>query len=128
MSVISGSSRCRLRSRFHRRRVGGSFDLPAKSFEVEQDDPPAFHRDQPLGLQLAEGQGHGFPADPDQPDEATYGVAFQMGIHTEWSNRPATFLIDRDGVIRFERRGTAFNDRPKPADILKEIDTLGKDK
>jgi len=67
-------------------------------------------------------------ADPVNAVSATYGVAFQMGIHTEWSNRPATFLIDQAGVIRYEKRGTAFGDRPKPADILKEIDALGKDK
>ncbi len=67
-------------------------------------------------------------ADPANAVSATYGVAFQMGIHTEWSNRPATFLIDKAGVIRYEKRGTAFGDRPKPTDILKEIDTLGKDK
>jgi peroxiredoxin len=47
-----------------------------------------------------------------------------MGIHTEWSNRPATFVIDKDGVIRYEKRGTTFGDRPKPADIFAEIDKL----
>ncbi len=67
-------------------------------------------------------------ADPANAVSATYGVAFQMGIHTEWSNRPATFVIDKAGVIRYEKRGTAFGDRPKPTDILKEIDTLGEDK
>ncbi|MCH7549503.1 MAG: hypothetical protein IH969_08235, partial [Candidatus Krumholzibacteriota bacterium] len=29
--------------------------------------------------------------DPTQTVSAMYGVAFQMRIHTEWSNRPATF-------------------------------------
>ena len=67
-------------------------------------------------------------ADPVNAVSAIYGVAFQMGIHTEWSNRPATFVIDKDGVIRFEKRGTAFGDRPKPADILAEIDKLDKGK
>ncbi len=65
-------------------------------------------------------------ADPVNAVSATYGVAFQMGIHTEWSNRPATFVIDKDGVIRYEKRGTTFNDRPKPADLLAEIDKLDK--
>jgi len=51
-----------------------------------------------------------------------------MNIHTEWSNRPATFLIDKAGVIRYEKRGTAFGDLPKPADILNEIDKLGEGK
>ncbi len=58
---------------------------------------------------------------------ATYGVAFQMRIHTELSNRPATFVIDRDGIIRFERRGTSFGDRPSVADILTELAKLSPD-
>ena len=67
-------------------------------------------------------------ADPAHTVSATYGVAFQMNIHTEWSNRPATFLIDKDGVIRFERRAKTFSDRPKPEDLLREIDRLDKPK
>lgn len=67
-------------------------------------------------------------ADPVNAVSATYGVAFQMSIHTEWSNRPATFVIDKEGVIRYEKRGTTFGDRPKPADILNEIDKLAKPK
>jgi peroxiredoxin len=52
---------------------------------------------------------------------ATYGVAFQMRIHVEISNRPATFLIDREGVIRYERRGTTFADRPKVDEVLEQL-------
>ena len=63
-------------------------------------------------------------ADPAGIVSATYGVAFQMGIHTEWSNRPGSFLLDREGVIRFEKRGTTFGDRPKPADLFREIKKL----
>ena len=64
-------------------------------------------------------------ADPVSAVSATYGVAFQMNNHTEWSNRPATFVLVKEGVLRFEKRGTAFNDRPKPADLFAEIDKLG---
>lgn len=63
--------------------------------------------------------------DPTHTVSATYGVAFQMRIHVEWSNRPATFVIDRDGVIRYEKRATTFGDRPTPlqiVDILKSLD------
>lgn len=60
-------------------------------------------------------------ADAAHAVSATYGVAFQMKIHTEWSNRPATFIIDRDGVIRFERRAKTYSDRPTPKDLLKEL-------
>lgn len=63
-------------------------------------------------------------SDPAHTVSATYGVAFQMRIHTEWCNRPATFIIDRDGVIRYEKRGTSFNDRPKPEVILDELKRL----
>ena len=62
--------------------------------------------------------------DPAQVVSATYGVAFQMRIHTEISNRPTTFIIDLDGVIRFEQRAKTFNDRPSPEDILSELARL----
>ncbi len=62
--------------------------------------------------------------DPAHTVSATYGVAFQMRQHTEWSNRPATFLIDRDGVIRYEHRGKNYGDRPRPEELLQELDKL----
>ena len=62
--------------------------------------------------------------DPTQTVSATYGVAFQMRIHTELSNRPATFIIDREGVIRYARRATTFGDRPSPAQIVAELKKL----
>jgi len=55
---------------------------------------------------------------------ATYGVAFQMRIHTELSNRPATFIIDKAGVLRYAKRGTSFSDRPKPVEIVSELKKL----
>ena len=65
----------------------------------------------------------GYPLllDPTHTVSATYGVAMQMRIHTELSNRPASFVIDRDGVIRYERRAKTFSDRPSPADLLDEV-------
>lgn len=62
--------------------------------------------------------------DPAQVVSAIYGVAFQMRIHTEISNRPATFIIDRDGVIRYARRGRAFADRPRVDEILRQLNEL----
>ena len=62
--------------------------------------------------------------DPSLTVSATYGVAFQMRIHTELSNRPALFLIDRDGVIRYAHRGTSFDDRPTPEEVLAELKKL----
>jgi len=59
--------------------------------------------------------------DPSQTVSATYGVAFQMRIHVEQSNRPATFIIDREGVLRYAKLATTFSDRPAPADIEREL-------
>jgi len=68
----------------------------------------------------------GYPLllDPAQTASAAYGVAMQMRIHTELSNRPASFVIDRQGVVRYERRGKTFADRPTPADLLREVRLL----
>src|SRR5437870_6519299 len=48
---------------------------------------------------------------------ATYGVAFQFRFD-ELSNRPATFVIDRGGLIRYEHRGQGATDRPTSANVL----------
>ena len=68
----------------------------------------------------------GYPLliDPALTVSATYGVAMQMKIHVELSNRPATFIIDREGVIRYERRAKTFSDRPKPDDLVAELKKL----
>lgn len=52
---------------------------------------------------------------------AIYGVAFQMRIHVEVSNRPATFIIDRQGVLRYAKRAETFADRPTPDEIVAEL-------
>ena len=62
--------------------------------------------------------------DPALTVSATYGVAFQMRIHVELSNRPATFVIDKEGVIRYARRGKIFADRPTTALIVEELKKL----
>ena len=76
--------------------------------------------------QRAEELTYPILADPAHTVSATYGVAFQMNVHTEWSNRPATFVIDKGGAIRYERRGTTFADRPKPDELLRELDRLAR--
>ncbi len=62
--------------------------------------------------------------DAAQTVSAMYGVAFQMRIHTEWSNRPATFIIDKAGVLRYARLGKSFGDRPRPSEILEQLSML----
>ena len=56
-----------------------------------------------------------------------YGVAFQMRIHTDTSNTPGTFVIDRQGVLRWSHIGTGrFNwrDRPSADEILEQVRKL----
>ena len=62
--------------------------------------------------------------DPTYTVSAAYGVAFQMRIHTEVSNRPGTFVIDRKGILRYAKRGRNFADRPTPEAIISELDKL----
>ncbi len=62
--------------------------------------------------------------DPALTASAAYGVPFQMRIHTEWSNRPATFIIDTQGKIRFMHRAESFNDRPSADEIIAELSKL----
>lgn len=62
--------------------------------------------------------------DPSQTVSASYGVAFQMRIHTELSNRPATFIIDKAGILRYARRAKTYSDRPTPKQILAQLKKL----
>ena len=87
------------------------------------DANPAEYFLKDIGLETGD-IGYPLLLDPAQTVSATYGVAFQMRIHTELSNRPATFLIDRKGVIRYERRANTFGDRPNPEQILAELKKL----
>ena len=64
--------------------------------------------------------------DPSLTTSIAYGVAFQMRIHTERSNRPATFVIDKEGIIRYAKRAEMFNDRPSASDIIDVLKSLEK--
>jgi len=53
-----------------------------------------------------------------------YGVAFQMRIHTDTSNTPGTFVIDRQGVLRWSHIGQGkrnWADRPTVAKTLAKV-------
>lgn len=44
---------------------------------------------------------------------ATYGVdPMQFVVHSEWINRPATVIVDKEGIVRLAYRGTFWGDRP----------------
>ena len=62
--------------------------------------------------------------DPSLTISATYGVVFGMRIHTEVSNRPATFVIDKSGIIRYARLAQSFSDRPTPKQVVAELTKL----
>ena len=59
--------------------------------------------------------------DPSLTVSSVYGVTGQMRIHTEWSNRPTTFVIDKEGIIRYAYRGTSFSDRPTASGVMAEL-------
>jgi len=62
--------------------------------------------------------------DPSLTVSATYGVANQMRIHVEVSNRPATFIVDRDGILRYAMKGKTFGDRPGVMEIIQALEEL----
>ncbi|MBW3597088.1 MAG: redoxin domain-containing protein [Planctomycetes bacterium] len=85
---------------------------------------PAKHFLREVGIIDAGDVRYPLLLDPAQVVSAAYGVTSQMRIHTELSNRPTTFIIDCDGVIRYERRAKTFSDRPTPDEILAELQKL----
>ncbi len=62
--------------------------------------------------------------DPLSTVSATHGVAFQGFVGTH--NRPATFVIDREGVIRFEAKRGDVGEKPSAELLLKVIDGLAR--
>ena len=72
------------------------------------------------------GEGYSVVADGGYKASSRYGVAFQMRIHTDTSNTPGAFLIDREGILRFAHIGKGprnFADRPELTDLLSAIDS-----
>jgi hypothetical protein len=72
----------------------------------------------------------GYPlfAEPAAVLAATYGVARQFNVQNgpiPDSNRPAAFLIDRAGVLRFEYRARDILDRATADQLLGLIARLG---
>jgi len=53
-----------------------------------------------------------------------YGIdPWQYAVHSEYVNRPATVIIDPEGMIRLAHVGTYWGDRPTIGQILKMIET-----
>ena len=63
-------------------------------------------------------------ADPAFLASSRYGVAFQMRIHTDTSNTPGAFVIDKAGVLRWSHIGVGpknYSDRPTVEQTLEKV-------
>jgi len=72
------------------------------------------------------GQGLALPIliDADRAITKRYGVYHALGLDALNTARPSTFLIDRDGTVRFMYVGEGQNDRPDPETIVAELRNL----
>ena len=72
------------------------------------------------------GQGLALPIliDADRAITKLYGVYHPFGFDALNTARPSTFLIDRDGTVRFMYVGEGQNDRPDPETIVAELRKL----
>lgn len=62
--------------------------------------------------------------DPCGETAARYGVdPFEFTVHAEWINRPATVIIDRQGILRSVYAGTFFGDRPSIPQVIDMVRT-----
>lgn len=60
--------------------------------------------------------------DPAGGVGAMYGVQpMQFTVHAEWINRPATIIIDKEGIVQFAYYGTFWGDRPSMRQTLEMI-------
>ncbi len=72
------------------------------------------------------GQGLALPIliDADRAITKRYGVFHPLGLDALNTARPSTFLIDRDGTVRFMYVGEGQKDRPDPETIVTELRKL----
>ncbi|PEN05227.1 hypothetical protein CRI93_13530 [Longimonas halophila] len=55
---------------------------------------------------------------------ARYGIdPWQFAVHSEYVNRPATVIIDTEGVVQLAYFGTYWGDRPTIGQVLNMIET-----
>ena len=53
---------------------------------------------------------------------AMYGVSpMEFVVHNEWINRPATVIIDKEGIVRLAYYGTYWGDRPTIEQTLEMV-------
>ena len=63
-------------------------------------------------------------ADPGLETIDAYDLRHAGGHEGSDIARPATFLLDRDGRVRWRNLAANFRNRPSPEDILTQIDQL----
>jgi len=76
---------------------------------------------------MAEGLhlGYRFLADRDLAVSRRYGLAHPRGgPNGEDVPRPATIVLDRDGVVRWVSVSRNFQVRPDPGDVLRAVRSL----
>jgi len=64
-----------------------------------------------------------FLLDEDRSVTKTYGVYHMLGLDAFNIARPATFVVDRDKVVRFIYVGSSQTDRAPIEDIFKALKT-----
>jgi peroxiredoxin len=76
-------------------------------------EPPYWFRDKPPQQRYREHRWWPHLVDPAGRVGARFGVQPKaFAVHSEWINRPATVIIDEDGIVRFAYYGTYWGDRP----------------
>ena len=102
-----------------RQKLGEFESLGTKILVVEANDP--YRVRATVAEAISKGESR-LPVllDPSHTAAATYGVAMQMN-HIEWLNRPSTFLIDRQGILRRRFLADSPSDRPSPSVLLEAV-------
>ncbi|MFF8841154.1 peroxiredoxin-like family protein [Streptomyces sp. NPDC015127] len=107
--------------------VAVSPQIPDESLSLSEKHELAFDVLSDIGSDTAKQYGLAF----DLPDDLA-AVYDSIGIELQHSNGghprtlplPATYVIDREGVIRWAFVDTDYTRRAEPADILAALDTL----
>jgi peroxiredoxin Q/BCP len=63
-------------------------------------------------------------ADEERTVSRAYGVYVPLNLESFRIARPATFLLDAAGVVRWLHVGVNQFDRPRPAEVLRQLDLV----
>ncbi|MBT2443447.1 AhpC/TSA family protein [Streptomyces sp. ISL-36] len=111
------------------RLVAISPQIPGESLSLTEKHDLAFDVLSDLGSDVAKQYGLAFDL-PDDLAEVYQGFGIDLqhanGGHARTLPLPATYVIDRDGVIRWAFVDTDYTTRAEPADILAALDALDR--